>query len=270
MTRNGVCSPENIFPANGEFERYFGGGMLWTGGLKNCGPNYIDEGSQFHHYHGRIGTLPTEQSWKRSNFEGDEYILSGGGVVRDTTIEGYNLELVREIKTTLSKPEIVIKDSIENLDCNDTDYLLLYHFNFGFPFVDENLKMIFPEAEKPIIPGNKASQSLISDWDKMTSPIDNETENLFFHTLKPGVDKMATVRLENPALGIGAYIKYETEYLPFLVEWKCMRSGEYALGIEPSNNLIGGMRAEREAGRSRKIAAGEKHTIKVVLGFYTV
>ena len=270
LTRNGLCSPENIFPVNGEFERYFGGGMLWTGGLKNCGPNYIDDGSQFHHYHGRIGTLPAEQSWKKCYFDGDEYFLSAGAVSRDTTIEGYNLELVREVKTCLSRPEIRITDSIENLDCNGTDYLLLYHFNFGFPFVDENLNIIFPEAEKPMIPGNKASIEEISDWNKISSPIDNAMENLFFHKLKPGKDKTVTVRLENPKIGIGAYIKYEAEFLPFLVEWKCMRAGEYALGIEPANNLIGGMRAEREAGRSRKIAAGEKHIISVMLGFYTL
>ena len=98
LTRNGVCSPENMIPVNGEFERYFGGGMLWTCGLKNCGPNYQDEGGQFHHYHGRIGTLPCEQSWKKSYFDKNEYILSAGAVLRDTTIEGYNLELVREVK----------------------------------------------------------------------------------------------------------------------------------------------------------------------------
>jgi len=49
-----------------------------------------------------------------------------------------------------------------------------------------------------------------------------------------------------------------------------MRAGEYALGIEPANNLIGGMQAERKAERSRKIAAGEKHIIKVRLGFDTL
>jgi len=268
LTRNGVCTPENIFPANGEFEHYFGGGMLWTGGLKNCGPNFIDENSQFHHYHGRIGTLPTEQSWKRSYFEGNEYILSSGAVVRDTTIEGYNLELVRKVETSMSNAEIVITDTIENLDYRDTDYLILYHFNFGFPFVDESLKLIFPEAKAPVIAGNEATKSLLQDWDKITIPIENETENLIFHTLQPDTDRVITVRLENPKLGIGAYIRYDLEYLPYLVEWKCMRSGEYALGIEPSNNLIGGMRAEREAGRSRTIHSGEKHEIKVVLGFY--
>ena len=268
LTRNGVCSPENIFPANGEFERYFGGGMLWTCGLKNCGPNYIDENTQFHHYHGRLGTLPVEQSWKKSCFNEDEYVLTAGAVTRDTTIEGYNLEFVREVSTSLSKPEIIFTDSIENLDIHTTDYLLLYHFNFGFPFIDEHLKIMFPPSKQPILTGNDASKSTLPNWDKMSPPIDDDTENLFFHTLPSDNDGTVTVRLENHNIGIGAYITYEIKYLPFLVEWKCTRSGEFALGIEPANNMIGGMRAERDAGHSREILPGEKHHIKVKLGFY--
>lgn len=270
LTRNGVCSPENMPPAAGEFERYFGGGMLWTCGLKNCGPNYQDEGGQFQHYHGRIGTQPAEQAWKNCFFDGDEYVLSAGGVLRDTTIEGYNLELTRKMRTTLSKAEITISDTIENVDINDTDYLLLYHFNFGFPFVDEGLRLVFPEALAPVQTGNAASQDDVSEWGAFSAPVDNISENLFFHTLAPDSSQSITVRLENPKLGIGAAITFDAEYLPYLVEWKCMRSGEYALGIEPSNNFIGGMPTERKAGRSRKIAAGEKHAITVKLGFYTL
>jgi len=268
LTRNGLVSPENIFPADGEFERYFSGGMLWTGGLKNCGPNYHDENARFHHYHGRIGTLPVEQSWKRTYFKDNEYHLSAGSVLRDAVIEGYNLEFVREIHTTLSKPEIVINDSIENLDCNETDYLILYHFNFGFPFVDENLVMIFPESMDTMLTGNKASEDRKNEWDVMHDPVDNLSENLFFHSLKSGEDGTVTIKLENPKIEIGAYIRYETRYLPYLVEWKCERSYEYALGIEPSNNLIGGMQEERKTGHSKMIQPGEKHIIKVILGFY--
>ena len=270
LTRNGICSPENISPSEGEFERYFGGGMLWTCGLKNCGPNYRDEFSRFHHYHGRIATLPVEQSWKRSYFEADDYILSAGAVTRDTVIEGYNLELTRQVRTSLSRPEISITDSIENLDCNPTDYLLLYHFNFGFPFLDEDLVLDFPETLAPMKTGNAASEKQMDAWDKLSQPVDNEEENLFFHTFKPDADNTATVRLLNLRLGFGVYIRYEMAYLPYLVEWKCMRTGEYALGIEPSNNMIGGMPAERKAGRSRSISPGEKHTIKVALGFFDV
>lgn len=269
LTRNGKCAPQFMYPVGGEFERFFNAGMLWTVGLKNSGPNYHD-GAQFHHYHGRIATLPVEQSWKRSFFEGDEFFLSAGSVTRDTTIGEYNLEFVREIRTSLSEPEIIITDSIENLDSKETDYVLLYHFNFGFPFIDESLRMLFPDSKAPIIPGNPESEKLIGEWDLMKEPVDGDAENLFFHSLEPGKDGMVTVKLENPAIGIGATIRYDTAYLPYLVEWRSIVAGEYAVGIEPSNNFIGGMPAEREAGRARMIAPGEKHIIRTMLGFYAL
>lgn len=270
LTRNGLSSPENMFPADGEFERYFCGGMLWTCGLKNCGPNYVDTNRQFQHYHGRIATLPAEQSWKMSYFEDNEYYLSAGATLRDTTIEGHNLEFIREVQTSLTTPEILITDSIENLDCNETDYLLLYHFNFGFPFLNEGMKMNFPKTATMIGTGNTISEVMKNEWDIIYPPQDNKSEQLFFFEIKPQGDGTATINLENSKIGIGAYINYETKYLPYLVEWKCNRSYEYALGIEPSNNLIGGMLKERKEGHSRIIKPGEKHTIKVVLGFYTI
>ena len=268
LTRNGVVTPENIFPANGEFERFFGGGMLWTCGLKNAGPNYTDEAGQFHHLHGRIGTVPPEQTWKKAGFVGEEYVLEAGSVSRDTTIEGHNLSLTRQITTTLSKAEIEIRDTVENLDCCTADYLLLYHFNFGFPFLSEHLRLLFPPSIKNVQPRNDEAKQYLDKWHQITQPVDGAQENVFFHFPAHEEDGTACVKLENPALGIGAYLKYETRHLPYLIQWKCMRSGEYALGIEPGNNLISSMPAERAAGRSVPLSPYEKHTVSIRLGFY--
>ena len=41
------------------------------------------------------------RSWKRAGFEGDEYWLEAGAVLRDTTIEGHNLTLTRTVRTAL-------------------------------------------------------------------------------------------------------------------------------------------------------------------------
>ena len=49
------------------------------------------------------------------------------------------------------------------------------------------------------------------------------------------------VRAENPDLGFGAEVRWSLGSLPVLAQWKCMRSGEYVLGIEPSNSYIMGL-----------------------------
>lgn len=270
LTRNGVCTPENIFPANGEFDRYFGGGMMLTCGLKNAGPNYTDEAGQFQPLHGRIGTQPPEQTWKRAYFEGDEYILQAGSVSRDATIEGHNLSLTRNIRTTLSRARIDIHDTVENLDYRPTDYLLLYHINFGFPFLSEALTLHFPPARTQAEPRSDAAQAHLAEWATLTPPEDGIEENVFFHFPVPNEDGTTEITLENPVLGIGVKLGYETARLPYLVQWKCMRSGEYALGIEPANNLISSLPSERAAGRGAVLAPFEKHEIRLWLEFYSI
>lgn len=270
LTRNGICTPENIIPANGEFDHYFGGGMLLTCGLKNAGPNYTDEAGQFQPLHGRIGTLPPEQAWKKAAFEGDEYVLEAGSVTRDTTLDGHNLSLTRTVRTTLSQARIEVHDTVENLDYRPTDYLLLYHINFGFPFLSEDLIQHFLPGRAEMEPRTDAAREHLSDWATITPPEDGIEENVFFHFPIPQENGTTLVALENPALGIGVKLSYETAHLPYLVQWKCMRSGEYALGIEPTNNLISSLPSERAAGRGAVLAPFEKHDIRLWLEFYSL
>lgn len=267
LTRNDLTAPALAYPEKGEFDRYFSGGMLMTCGLKNAGPDYRDKEGHFHHLHGRINTLPCRQSWMRGGFEGDDYVLRLGGVTEDSLMESYQLQLTREVVIHGGKAEIELTDTVENLDYHETDYLLLYHFNFGFPFVEEGLRLKFPRLVKEPVPRTEAAADGLWEWDTVTGPVDDEEENVFFLHPEEGADELC-VCLENKRLGIGARLTYERKYLPVLVYWKCMRSGEYALGVEPSNNYIGSMPGERERGMARRIAPGETHAIHIRLAFY--
>jgi hypothetical protein len=189
-------------------------------------------------------------------------------VLRDTTLEGHNLTLTRAVRTSLSRPEIEIFDAVENVDCRPTDYLLLYHFNFGFPFLSEHLRLNFPPAREEVQPRTEAARRHLSEWREITEPVDGEEENVFFHFPQPAPDGMASVALENPLLGVSVRLTYETRHLPYLIQWKCVRSGEYALGIEPGNNLISSMPSERAAGRVGLLEPFEKHEIHLKLAFY--
>lgn len=268
LTRNGLCSPHETSPTPGEFDRYFSGGMLTTCGLKNCGPEETDEYGRFAHTHGRISTIPCEQSWYHSRFSDDDYVLCAKSVTRDTALEAYDLCLTREISTRMSENELQITDEIENCDYNDTDYLLLYHFNFGFPFLSESLQIHIPTGGRKPRPRNEDARQTLDVWDRIVPPVDDAAESVYFHAPQPDGDGVCTIRLENPALKIGVAVSYETEYLPTLAQWRCTRSGEYALGIEPSNNEISGMQNERREGRARLLPAGGTHRIRLSLRCY--
>lgn len=255
-------------PVLGEFNRYFSGGMLWTCGLKNTGDDYTDGSGQFQHAHGRIGVSPCEQAWKTYEAEGDAYVLRAGGIVREAALGGHNLTLKRSIVVTTDKPEIDVYDTLCNHEPEATDYLILYHYNFGFPFVGPELSMDFGKAATPMIPRTTAAKDGMKDWNKFTEPVDNYEEQCFFHDIVPSAEGLCEIKLENQSLGIGVRLSYDKRTLPILTQWKSLRTGEYVLGVEPGNSYLRGIDKERESGNVGLIDAYGKVEFHTRLSFY--
>lgn len=270
QSKNGISSAPYAYPVLNEFDRYFSGGMLMTCGLKNTGPDYIDQNGSFQHAHGRIGITPAEQSWAKSYWQDDEYLIGAGGVIRDCVLGAHNLTLTRTITASTSNNEIHIKDVLENNEPDETEYLILYHFNFGFPFISENIRLTLPDSLDEVQPRTDEAKAGINDWHVMTEPVDNEPEHVFFHSLKPNNKGRCMIRLENPALGVGAYLDYDKTNLPILTQWKSVRSGEYVMGIEPGNSYISGMENEKKQGQVDSIKPFSSKTFDIVLGFYDI
>jgi hypothetical protein len=207
LAKNGLHSSQYAYPVLNEFDRYFNGGMLLTCGLKNTGPDYIDSFGRFQHLHGRIGVTPCEQSWAYTNWDDEDLQLISGAITRDSMLGSHNLTLKRSIKTTTSKNEIEIIDEMENHEAEETDYVILYHFNFGFPFITENTLLKFPNCIVPVKARNEDAQSGIDKWRELGKPVDNFAEHVFFH--KPeSVNGWCTVSMENKDLGVGVYLTY--------------------------------------------------------------
>lgn len=267
LTKNGIRSSSLCTPAVNEFDNYFSAGMLLTCGLLNTGDDCTENGI-YQPIHGRIGITPAEQSYSKCYWQGDDYILEAGGAVRESRAAAHNLLLTRVVKTSIWSSELEITDTIENLDSEPEFILLLYHFNFGFPFLTPDIKILIKEEMGSVAPRNEDAARCIGSWDKITQPQDNEPENCFFHFPIPDTQGVCRAGLENRELGIGAYITFEHEYLPVLTQWKSVRSGDYILGIEPGNSLLQGRVKSRKsnAGRNLEGFGSFSHTIR--LGFY--
>ena len=268
QSKNNSGSASCYHPVLNEFDYYFSGGMLWTCGLKNTGPDYIDEDGFFQHAHGRIGITPCESSYNRTYWQDEDLKIISGGIVRESLLGGHNLILNRAIETSLSRNEIVINDVLENNEPQGTEYLILYHFNFGFPFLSESLELNFPESKSEIIPRTEEASEGLSEWSVFKEPADGSSEHVFFHKPVMDDDGCCEVRLENKILGIGAYLRYESENLPILTQWKTIRACEYALGIEPGNSYISGMKNERKTGNVGFIKGFSEKRFSMKLGFY--
>ncbi len=249
----------------GEFTRYFNGGMLYTCGLRNTGPNNCDDSGQYP-YHGRLGMTPANEVSSIVNW--DKGFIEITGKVELSALFGYNLVLNRCIRIPLFGSEIKIEDTVVNQGFNDENLMLLYHFNFGWPMLSEHTKIKI--NHNSIEPRDDVAKKGITSWNTFELPIDNYQEQVFYHDTISESDGFAHAHIINESLHLQVDISYDKEVLPQLIEWKSMASGDYALGIEPSTSRVGGREIENKENRIFLLKAGEAKIFKLNLKINTL
>lgn len=212
LCKNGLNSK------NAPFSEMFDGGFLYTCGMDNI--STCVEGRPLH------GSLHYAKAEDVAIITDDEKITVTG-LVRESGLFGKNLVLSRSYEVYSDK--ILIKDKVINQGYTDTDYCLLYHVNYGYPFLDECLKL-----DADIIAYEGLTPYAKSRQDKhltITAPIDGGEEEVFYNTLKTG-----KFSLTNEKIGVKVEMNYDIEDFPVTIQWKSMISGDYALGIEPATS----------------------------------
>ncbi|MCE1195342.1 aldose 1-epimerase family protein [bacterium] len=268
LAKNGVVGPAFGYPIENEFDVYWSAGMLCTCGLQNIGTDCKEADGRYHPLHGRIGMTPAEQCSAQARWEGDRYLIAAKAVMRESIMGKHDLCLERTVRTSLGSSEIEIVDAVVNEEASAAAYMLLYHFNFGYPFLGPGAKLAIPRSDSEIEPRNEDARRGLAEWDRLGEPIAEKPEEVFFHRPRPDEDGIVRVKLENGELGIGASIAYEASMLPVFAEWKSMRACEYALGLEPGTSTLRGRVLEEEKGGLFSLGPFERHERRLVLSFY--
>ena len=268
LAKNGLVASAYGYPLENEFDVYWTAGMLYTCGLMNIGTDCREKSGRYHPIHGRIGMTPAEQSTARAFWEGDSYKLEASAVMRESMMGQENLSLERKITSSFGSNELCIEDTIVNNEASATGYMLLYHFNFGYPFLNKNTEMLFPRETSAIEARTESAKPGLASWNSIMNPIDENPEEVFFHHPECGDEGLVTVKLENRELGIGVALSYDGRNLPVLTQWKSMRSGEYVLGIEPGTATLRGRVLEEECGSLCSLEAFSSHHRTLKLSFY--
>ena len=210
LSKNGLNDGTRDFVGN------FEGGFLYTCGMDNV--SACVDGKPVH------GSLHYKKCDFAYAYEQDRVIYVCGEV-KETALFGKNLVMKRCF--AVSENAILINDTLENQGYSKADYVLLYHVNYGYPFLDECLEMEIPAiASDPL---TEVAATNKADMFRITAPIDGGEEHVYYHTLSEG-----RVRLVNPERQMAIEMLYNVQDFPFTLEWKSMISGDYALGIEPS------------------------------------
>jgi len=224
QSKNGITSPLAFNSMDGEFAEYWPGGALVTCGLDNVGGHAVNGG--IYPAHGRIAHTPAKNFGTSAYWEGDQYILKATGEVHQTKMFSRHLSLRRSVETGLNDKTIRIHDVITNFEAEDEPYLMLYHFNFGYPLLQADTQVAVSGAiVHPLT-------ELATGHQTMLPPEDGRDEELYFHS---GFGDRGVSVVYNMRLGLGAYIAFDAQNLPNLIQWKRMKSHDYVLGLEPCN-----------------------------------
>lgn len=239
--------------------RLFNGGVLVTCGLRHAGPPETDErNGELRDLHGdytrlRAGTLAARGVW-----QGDRYVMELTGVVTESTFFGDQLRLTRTLRMALGEPAVEIVDVVKNLNDTPTPFMLLYHFNFGYPLVQEGVQLYSASAQ--VYPRDLPARAQSAHWNKYGAPVARHQEEVFFHQVYTGDDGVALAALAGDDFGL--QIEWDTQCEPYLTQWKNYRRGMYVCGVEPGNCIPEGQNAARRSGRLVTLAPGEQHAFR--------
>jgi len=282
---NGDASPWLFRDGGTAWLRTAGGGLLMTCGLVSVGSPSVCEGREYG-LHGRAHHAPARDVCVESGWNGDEYEMRVAGVVEETEIFGHCLRLRREIRCRLGENRIVLRDRVENFGFRPSPHMILYHFNFGFPLLSEEARIRLPSRRA--IP--REAELPPDGWDRWSAPQAGFSEQVYYHETVADADGWAEVSILQPAfplagadgladrgeLGrpagfvpVAVRLRWKTDTLPELVQWRMPGEGVHALGIEPANCRVGGLAAEAERGTLRMLAPGEEVRYELELSVET-
>jgi len=246
-----------------EWLRGFYGGLLVTCGLTTAGWPSTDQGEELP-LHGPASYLQARNVHVDGEWQGDDYVMWVQGRIREARVYGANLRLTRRIWARLGESRFYIDDVVENLGATPMPHMIAYHFNPGFPVLDEGSEFFTSASD---ITGIKPEwDQLVPRHTRMEGPTANWDLYVFHHRPRPDAEGWSHTALVNRRLSLGLYVKHRPHQLPWLWQWKQMGEGTYVMGMEPSNCRGDGRANARDRGELRVLAPGERQQYNLEVG----
>lgn len=260
LSPTGIVAPEYYEPQGKGWLRSFFGGLLTTCGLTQVGTPCVDGDEQLGQ-HGRISNIAAEEVAASATWQGDDYVLSVRGTMREASFYGEDLRLTRSITTQVGSRTISIHDRVENMGNQTTPFMILYHSNAGFPLLGPGARLIVADIE--VQPKDDHSRAGLAEHTRYAPPTDGWSEQNYWHNVRPNAEGYCEAAIVNESLelpfgrGLGLAIRWRKDQLWNLVQWKQLGIGDYVGAIEPANCHTLGRCKERELGTLEHIAPHE-------------
>ena len=262
----GDVGPAFYDPRGFEWLRGWFGGLVTSCGMTFTGHPETDPELENEEMplHGRLSYIPARDVSIASDWQGDDYALRIGGKMREAVVFGTNLELTREISTTLGEKCIRLSDRIENLSVDPSPLMYVYHCNPGFPLLDAGSRLVLHSQlstewleDQPVEPEVYAVAK---------GPQRRERDDVFVHRPMADANDMVHVALVNDRLELALYWKFKRSEIPIVNQWQHFHKGTYVTGIEPGNASMLGRAWNRKHGYLEQIEPGQVRTFNMEIG----
>lgn len=252
------------------------GGLGWLDGfdewLVRCGlesngaPEFNEQGNLRYGLHGRIANKPAHEVELAVNGDTGEITLRG--IVDEIRFHFFKLRMFTTIKTTVGQAALTVSDTIQNLSASPTDIQMLYHINYGAPWLDPSAQLIAPI--KAVAPRDRHAAENIGNWTRYAEPVAGMAEQVYFLQLQADQQQNTQVLLKNADQTRGVGVHLNVKQLPCFSVWKntTAEADGYVTGLEPGTNYPNPRSFETAQGRTVPLAGGATCSFDLRLAAY--
>ena len=273
LSHTGITFPRPDSDHGLEWLSTFGGGLLTTCGLSHIGGPESDEHVQ-RGLHGRVSNLSAAiESIIQPDLAAGKLDMSITAVMKESTVFGPNLELRRTIASTLGSSKIKISDLVINCGNTPSPHMMLYHCNFGWPFVDQGTQIVWKGSCSPL--GSEMDNAIFNEkvnYKICQKPLDSHRgrgEACGFIDVDADAEGLCRIGLYNSKLGFAVAMEYSKKQLPWLTNWQHWGYGEYVTALEPGTNPPIGQHKAREQNQLIHLEPGQSRSYELQISVLT-
>lgn len=214
--------------------------------------------------HGKIANLPASKVEVRV-IDGDPPELVVTGEVYECGLFCPAYRLTSTMSTRLGSNALTIVDEITNLRGVGAEMELLYHCNFGAPFLDAGATLV--TAARAVAPRDPRAVEGIGTYDTYLGPTPRYVEQAYWYDLLADADGRSLAMLRNQAGDRGVVLRFSRNELPAFTQWKntASVSDGYVTGLEPGTDYPNTKAFERKRGRVVQMDPGQTYRAELTL-----
>jgi hypothetical protein len=247
--------------------------LLARCGLENNGAPYgvkavSPDGSERHTtfgLHGKIANIPA--SFVAVHVDDQPpYAITVEGRVEETKLFGPQVRMTTRISTIPGSNRLKVRDEFENLKDSPCEMQVLYHWNFGPPYLEEGARFVAPV--KVMAPRDARAEEGLDHAEVYAGPEPGFAEQVYFFELhgEPAGSRTAAM-LRNRAGDKAVVLRFARDELPAFTLWKNTggRREGYVTGLEPATNYPNPRPIEAARNRVVTLPPGGRHVAETVL-----